>query len=144
MLILNFCSFYVLLFHERTLLVFKNYFQTDALVRLLPLIGSSTIRYFNTFLYASILHLLNWKTSGHSFPADFFLILPLIEFGVLDNPVDNCPLSCSTAWLVGVTGVLAPLLEETLFRGFLMVSLTKWYGFFLIIKHYRSICHCTI
>ncbi|KAG5521205.1 hypothetical protein RHGRI_033681 [Rhododendron griersonianum] len=49
--------------------------ETDALVRLLPLIGSSTI---------------------------------------------------STAWLVGVTGVLAPLLEETLFRGFLMVSLTKW------------------
>ncbi|XP_058193432.1 uncharacterized protein LOC131310446 [Rhododendron vialii] len=49
--------------------------ETDALVTLLPLIGSSTI---------------------------------------------------STAWLVGVTGVLAPLLEETLFRGFLMVSLTKW------------------
>ncbi|KAF7123914.1 hypothetical protein RHSIM_Rhsim12G0063600 [Rhododendron simsii] len=67
--------FYVLLFHERRLLVFKNHFQTDALVRLLPLIGSSTI---------------------------------------------------STAWLVGVTGFLAPLLEETLFRGFLMVSLTKW------------------
>lgn len=49
--------------------------ETDALVRLLPLIGSSSI---------------------------------------------------STACLVGVTGVLAPLLEETLFRGFLMVSLTKW------------------
>lgn len=32
----------------------------------------------------------------------------------------------STACLVGITGVLAPLLEETVFRGFLMVSLTKW------------------
>ncbi|BBM98717.1 CAAX protease family protein [Marchantia polymorpha subsp. ruderalis] len=32
----------------------------------------------------------------------------------------------STASLIGVTGVLAPLLEETVFRGFLMTSLTKW------------------
>ncbi|XP_010257309.1 PREDICTED: uncharacterized protein LOC104597460 [Nelumbo nucifera] len=50
--------------------------ETDALVRLLPLIGSSNI---------------------------------------------------STACLVGITGVLAPLLEETVFRGFLMASLTKWF-----------------
>ncbi|KAK1552216.1 hypothetical protein Q3G72_012533 [Acer saccharum] len=49
--------------------------ETDALVQLLPLIGSSSI---------------------------------------------------STACLVGVTGVLAPLLEENVFRGFFMVSLTKW------------------
>ncbi|KAJ0975291.1 hypothetical protein J5N97_017256 [Dioscorea zingiberensis] len=49
--------------------------ETDALVRLLPLIGSSNVR---------------------------------------------------TACLIGITGVLAPLLEETVFRGFLMVSLTKW------------------
>ncbi|KAL3654230.1 hypothetical protein CASFOL_003911 [Castilleja foliolosa] len=49
--------------------------ETDALVRLLPLIGSSSV---------------------------------------------------STACLVGITGVLAPILEETVFRGFLMVSLTKW------------------
>ncbi|KAL8533837.1 hypothetical protein ACS0TY_010017 [Phlomoides rotata] len=49
--------------------------ETDALVRLLPLIGSSTI---------------------------------------------------STTCLVGITGVLAPVLEETVFRGFFMVSLTKW------------------
>ncbi|XP_024021502.1 uncharacterized protein LOC21384633 [Morus notabilis] len=49
--------------------------ETDALVRLLPLIGSSSI---------------------------------------------------STACLVGITGVLAPILEETLFRGFFLVSLTKW------------------
>ncbi|MCL7052019.1 hypothetical protein MKW94_005109 [Papaver nudicaule] len=33
----------------------------------------------------------------------------------------------STAYLVGITGVLAPVLEETVFRGFLMVSLTKWF-----------------
>ncbi|CAK9136359.1 unnamed protein product [Ilex paraguariensis] len=49
--------------------------ETDALVRLLPLIGSSSV---------------------------------------------------STVCLLGITGVLAPLLEETVFRGFLMVSLTKW------------------
>ncbi|KAH7515936.1 hypothetical protein FEM48_Zijuj10G0081200 [Ziziphus jujuba var. spinosa] len=49
--------------------------ETDALVKLLPLIGSSTI---------------------------------------------------STACLLGITGVLAPILEETVFRGFFMVSLTKW------------------
>ncbi|KAK7317991.1 hypothetical protein RJT34_02676 [Clitoria ternatea] len=49
--------------------------ETDALVRLLPLIGSSNL---------------------------------------------------STAYLLGITGVLAPLLEETVFRGFLMTSLTKW------------------
>ncbi|KAI3696401.1 hypothetical protein L1987_79415 [Smallanthus sonchifolius] len=49
--------------------------ETDALVRLLPLIGSSGI---------------------------------------------------STAYLVGITGVLAPVLEENVFRGFLMVALTKW------------------
>ncbi|KAJ9187495.1 hypothetical protein P3X46_002946 [Hevea brasiliensis] len=49
--------------------------ETDSLVRLLPLIGSSSI---------------------------------------------------STACLVGITGVLAPILEENVFRGFFMVSLTKW------------------
>ncbi|CAL9057145.1 uncharacterized protein LOC135677332 [Musa acuminata AAA Group] len=49
--------------------------ETDALIRLLPLIGSSGI---------------------------------------------------STACLLGITGVLAPVLEETIFRGFLMVSLTKY------------------
>ncbi|KAJ6429996.1 hypothetical protein OIU84_021414 [Salix udensis] len=49
--------------------------ETDALVRLLPLIGSSSI---------------------------------------------------STACLIGITGVLAPVLEENVFRGFFMVSLTKW------------------
>ncbi|KAL9688355.1 hypothetical protein QQ045_032776 [Rhodiola kirilowii] len=49
--------------------------ETDALVRLLPLIGSSSI---------------------------------------------------STISLLGVTGVLAPLLEETVFRGFFLVAMTKW------------------
>ncbi|BAT74519.1 hypothetical protein VIGAN_01220500 [Vigna angularis var. angularis] len=32
----------------------------------------------------------------------------------------------STTCLVGITGVLAPLLEETVFRVFFMTSLTKW------------------
>ncbi|KAF5945254.1 hypothetical protein HYC85_015482 [Camellia sinensis] len=72
---LSLFSFYVLVLHNQSF--------TDALVRLLPLIGSSSI---------------------------------------------------STVCLLGITGVLAPLLEETLFRGFLMVSLTKWYGFFFIFK----------
>ncbi|XP_057530687.1 uncharacterized protein LOC130809075 [Amaranthus tricolor] len=49
--------------------------ETDALVRLLPLIGSSEV---------------------------------------------------STVCLLGITGVLAPLLEETIFRGFFMASMTKW------------------
>ncbi|WVZ25929.1 hypothetical protein V8G54_004473 [Vigna mungo] len=49
--------------------------ETDALVRLLPLIGSSNL---------------------------------------------------NTVCLLGITGVLAPLLEETVFRGFFMTSLTKW------------------
>ncbi|XP_059648849.1 uncharacterized protein LOC132294859 isoform X2 [Cornus florida] len=34
--------------------------------------------------------------------------------------------SLCTACLLGITGVLAPLLEETFFRGFFMVSLTTW------------------
>ncbi|KAL7132854.1 hypothetical protein ABFS83_12G102900 [Erythranthe nasuta] len=33
----------------------------------------------------------------------------------------------STACVLGMLGVLAPILEETVFRGFLMVSLTKWF-----------------
>lgn len=33
----------------------------------------------------------------------------------------------STAALIAVTGILAPILEESVFRGFLMTSLTKWY-----------------
>ncbi|KAH9295779.1 hypothetical protein KI387_039367, partial [Taxus chinensis] len=33
----------------------------------------------------------------------------------------------STACLIGVTGILAPIYEETVFRGFLMTSLTKWF-----------------
>jgi membrane protease YdiL (CAAX protease family) len=32
----------------------------------------------------------------------------------------------STAALIAVTGILAPILEESVFRGFLMTSLTKW------------------
>jgi membrane protease YdiL (CAAX protease family) len=31
-----------------------------------------------------------------------------------------------TASLITVTGICAPLLEETVFRGFLLPSLTKW------------------
>ncbi|CAD6265378.1 unnamed protein product [Miscanthus lutarioriparius] len=33
-----------------------------------------------------------------------------------------------TACLLGITGILAPILEETVFRGFLMVSLTMWFS----------------
>lgn len=65
---------------------------------------------------------------------------------------DFSPLVCSTACLLGITGVLAPILEETVFRGFLMVSLTMWYytnniflgpeasfqKIILEIEHYRT------
>ncbi|XP_021807493.1 uncharacterized protein LOC110751352, partial [Prunus avium] len=34
--------------------------------------------------------------------------------------------SVSTACLLGITGVLAPILGKTVFRGFFMVSMTKW------------------
>ncbi|PSS13522.1 Membrane peptidase [Actinidia chinensis var. chinensis] len=56
--------------------------------------------------------------SGENTPREtdaLVLLLPLIGSS-----------SISTACLVGITGVLAPLLEETVFRGFFMVSLTKW------------------
>ncbi|CAN0896579.1 hypothetical protein LINGRAHAP2_LOCUS18583, partial [Linum grandiflorum] len=33
----------------------------------------------------------------------------------------------STGLLLAITGVLAPILEENVFRGFFMVALTKWY-----------------
>lgn len=33
----------------------------------------------------------------------------------------------STICLLGILGLLAPLCEETIYRGFLMISLTKWY-----------------
>ncbi|TVU05743.1 hypothetical protein EJB05_48924 [Eragrostis curvula] len=45
------------------------------------------------------------------------LILPLIGSS-----------SISTICLLGITGVLAPILEETVFRGFLMVSLSMWFS----------------
>jgi len=46
---------------------------------------------------------------------------------ILKKVLDCVSFHCSTACLVGITGVLAPLLEETVFRGFFMTSLTKWY-----------------
>ncbi|WVZ02271.1 hypothetical protein V8G54_023077 [Vigna mungo] len=45
---------------------------------------------------------------------------------ILKQVIDSVSFHCSTVCLVGITGVLAPLLEETVFRGFLMTSLTKW------------------
>ncbi|XP_010523459.1 PREDICTED: uncharacterized protein LOC104801795 isoform X2 [Tarenaya hassleriana] len=48
----------------------------------------------------------------------------------VDSLVKLLPLigssNISTLSLVGITGILAPVLEETVFRGFFMVSLTKW------------------
>ncbi|MED6169073.1 hypothetical protein PIB30_017825 [Stylosanthes scabra] len=40
--------------------------------------------------------------------------------------IESLNITFSTACVVGTTGVLAPLLEETVFRGFIMTSLTKW------------------
>ncbi|XP_027360322.1 uncharacterized protein LOC113868696 isoform X2 [Abrus precatorius] len=49
----------------------------------------------------------------------------------------------STACLVGITGVLAPLLEETVFQGFFMASLTKWdcFGDFICSNSQPSYSH---
>jgi hypothetical protein len=46
---------------------------------------------------------------------------------ILKQVTDCVYFHCSTACLVGITCVFAPLLEETVFRGFYMTSLTKWY-----------------
>jgi len=47
--------------------------------------------------------------------------------GTVDEVVKIVDMEGSTyASLVTVTGVLAPILEETVFRGFLLASLTKW------------------
>ena len=87
-------------------------YQTDALVQLLPLIGSSTARYFvHTRHVWWHLIMLSCMSCNHAY--------------LVTNHV--CVIMGSTAFLVGITGVLAPLLEETVFRGFLMASLTKWW-----------------
>ncbi|KAG6764413.1 hypothetical protein POTOM_031881 [Populus tomentosa] len=84
--------------------------ETDALVRLLPLIGSSSIRYMDNRLFAILYGLIvNLLTGKEAYLYS----------------VCSCYL-CSTACLIAITGVLAPVLEENVFRGFFMVSLTKW------------------
>lgn len=55
--------------------------------------------------------------------------LAIIGSRELTTSIDH--IICSTACLVGITGVFAPVLEETVFRGFFMMSMTKWYGYFL-------------
>jgi membrane protease YdiL (CAAX protease family) len=47
--------------------------------------------------------------------------------GTADSVAQIIDIQGSTYFsLITVTGVLAPLLEETVFRGFLLTSLTKW------------------
>ena len=101
---LSFCVF-------SSILIYMTWLQTDALVRLLPLIGSSSIRYMDNRLFAILYGLIvNLLTGKEAY-----------LYGVC-----SCYL-CSTACLIGITGVLAPVLEENVFRGFFTVSLTKWY-----------------
>ncbi|XP_028798674.1 uncharacterized protein LOC114754093 isoform X3 [Neltuma alba] len=100
---------------------------------------------------AVVLGILYGITSTYQLPEDFFkygvgLVAALVAIGLtgaamsffsgetpqreMDALVRLLPLigfsNVSTACLVGITGVLAPLLEETVFRGFFMASLTKW------------------
>eukprot|EP00252_Welwitschia_mirabilis_P000891 TRINITY_DN10888_c0_g1_i1.p1 TRINITY_DN10888_c0_g1~~TRINITY_DN10888_c0_g1_i1.p1 ORF type:complete len:367 (-),score=40.50 TRINITY_DN10888_c0_g1_i1:251-1318(-) len=39
----------------------------------------------------------------------------------------------STVCLLGITGILAPIFEETVFRGYLMASLTKWFPTYVAV-----------
>lgn len=72
-----------------------------------------SIRVLSCACYVSITHVLYCL---------FFFLLSESLISVVGLGVD------STASLILVTGVLAPLLEETVFRGFFLTSLTKWYS----------------
>lgn len=48
----------------------------------------------------------------------------------------------STISLIGVTGVLAPFLEETVFRGFFMTSLSKWYTLSCLSSSFLTSLYC--
>lgn len=96
---------------SNSLLYLGFWFQADALVRLLPLIGSSSIRY--------IFSLVNKQ------------LVSSYDLGIETN---KFYFKHSTACLIGITGILAPVLEETVFRGFFMVSLTKWYDSIIFLS----------
>ncbi|KAL8035567.1 hypothetical protein ABFX02_12G105600 [Erythranthe guttata] len=66
------------------------------------------------YLTNSVMSFINYRPKRE---IDYIMILlPMIGHSTF-----------STACLLGMVGVLAPILEETVFRGFLMVSLTKWF-----------------
>uniref|UniRef100_A0ACD5Y9Q8 Uncharacterized protein n=1 Tax=Avena sativa TaxID=4498 RepID=A0ACD5Y9Q8_AVESA len=67
-------------------------------------------------LAGAVMTFLNGETTQRETDS-LVLLLPLIGSS-----------NISTACLLGITGVLAPILEETVFRGFLMVSLTMWFS----------------
>uniref|UniRef100_A0ACD6AKJ3 Uncharacterized protein n=1 Tax=Avena sativa TaxID=4498 RepID=A0ACD6AKJ3_AVESA len=67
-------------------------------------------------LAGAVMTALNGETTQRETDS-LVLLLPLIGSS-----------NISTACLLGITGVLAPILEETVFRGFLMVSLTMWFS----------------
>ncbi|KAF7099990.1 hypothetical protein CFC21_101557 [Triticum aestivum] len=67
-------------------------------------------------LTGAVMTFLNGATTQRETDS-LLLLLPLIGSS-----------NISTACLLGITGVLAPILEETVFRGFLMVSLTMWFS----------------
>ncbi|VAI71533.1 unnamed protein product [Triticum turgidum subsp. durum] len=67
-------------------------------------------------LTGAVMTFLNGETTQRETDS-LLLLLPLIGSS-----------NISTACLLGITGVLAPILEETVFRGFLMVSLTMWFS----------------
>ncbi|CAD5312683.1 unnamed protein product [Arabidopsis thaliana] len=70
---------------------------------------------YGTFFFFFFFFLSAWTEAPEREVDSLMKLLPLIGSS-----------NISTLSLVGITGILAPLLEETVFRGFFMVSLTKW------------------
>ncbi|KAK9120370.1 hypothetical protein Syun_017987 [Stephania yunnanensis] len=78
-----------------------------------------------------------WGVGGLAVASSFVLLVKLFlseSSAVIQNEVDPLlrllPLisasNASTAALTSLLGIMAPICEETIYRGFLMTSLTKW------------------
>uniref|UniRef100_A0A0D3H0M5 CAAX prenyl protease 2/Lysostaphin resistance protein A-like domain-containing protein n=1 Tax=Oryza barthii TaxID=65489 RepID=A0A0D3H0M5_9ORYZ len=94
--------------------------------------GETPEREFPVVILSTALYKLTTLIVGVPAYISHLLIYLLIIFFQTDSLVLLLPLigssNISTACLLGITGVLAPILEETVFRGFLMVSLTMWFS----------------
>ncbi|XP_008788011.1 uncharacterized protein LOC103705897 isoform X2 [Phoenix dactylifera] len=77
--------------------------------------GGLVIASFAVFLVKA---LISASSAGQT-PNQAEFLVQLLPF------IDSSNLS--TFWLLGTLGILAPVCEETVYRGFLMTSLTKWF-----------------